>query len=94
MNVTFNLPIASVSGLISRSRDGRRLIARTSKRTGKTTFHVLDPYQRRTRLTPAERAQRSRFAIIAREVSRLIRLGDTRPRSVIWQDVSATLIAN
>ena len=53
MNVTFNLPIASVSGLISRSRDGRRLIAR--------------------------------------EVSRLIRLGDTRPRSVIWQEVSATL---
>lgn len=91
MNVTFNLPIASVSGLISRSRDGRRLIARTSKRTGKTTFHVLAPYQRRTRVTPAERARRSRFAIIAREVSRLICLGDPRPRAVIWHDVASSL---
>ena len=94
MQVTFNIPIASASGIVARSRDGRRLLARTSKRTGKTTFHFLDPYQRRTRVTPAERAHRDRFAIIAREVSRLISLGDPRPRAIIWQEVSATLKAD
>ena len=107
MDVELIKGIASVSGTVSRFRDGRKLVARTYKRTGKTCFYVVDPRRRRTRSVfptngksglrlegnPRVLAARSNFGAIASEVARRLREGDTRPRSIIWKEVASTLFA-
>ena len=92
MDVELIKGIASVSGTVSRFRDGRKLVARTYKRTGKTCFYVVDP-RRRTKPTKSELKARSNFGAIASEVARRLREGDTRPRSIIWKEVASTLAA-
>ena len=92
MDVELIKGIASVSGTVSRFRDGRKLVARTYKRTGKTCFYVVDP-RRRTKPTKSELKARSSFGAIASEVARRLREGDTRPRSIIWKEVASTLFA-
>lgn len=92
MDVELIKGIASVSGTVSRFRDGRKLVARTYKRTGKTCFYVVDP-RRRTKPTKSELKARSSFGAIASEVARRLREGDTRPRSIIWKEVASTLAA-
>ena len=92
MNVELMKGIASVSGTVSRYRDGRKLVARTYKRTGKTCFYVVDP-RRRTKPTKSEIKARSSFGAIASEVARRLREGDTRPRSIIWKEVTSTFAA-
>jgi len=91
MNVELMKGIASISGTVSRYRDGRKLVARTYKRTGKTCFYVVDPRHRRTKPTKSELKARSNFGAIASEVARRLREGDTRPRSVIWKEVAKEL---
>ena len=93
MNVELMKGIASISGTVSRYRDGRKLVARTYKRTGKTCFYVVDPRHRRTKPTKSELKARSSFGAIASEVARRLREGDTRPRSVIWKEVASTIAA-
>ena len=93
MNVELMKGIASMSGTVSRYRDGRKLVARTYKRTGKTCFYVVDPRNRRTKPTSSELKARSNFGAIASEVARKIKAGDTRLRSVIWKEVASTLSA-
>ena len=93
MNVELMKGIASMSGTVSRYRDGRKLVARTYKRTGKTCFYVVDPRHRRTKPTKSELKARSSFGAIASEVARRLREGDTRPRSVIWKEVASTFAA-
>ena len=93
MNVELMKGIASMSGTVSRYRDGRVLVARTYKRTGKTCFYVVDPRHRRTKPTKSEIKARSNFGAIASEVARRLREGDTRPRSVIWKEVASTFAA-
>ena len=93
MNVELMKGIASVSGTVSRYRDGRKLVARTYKRTGKTCFYVVDPRRRRNKPTKSEIKARSNFGAIASEVARRLREGDTRPRSVIWKEVASTFAA-
>ena len=90
MDVELMKGIASVSGTVSRFRDGRKLVARTYKRTGKTCFYVVDP-RRRTKPTKSELKARSSFGAIASEVARRLREGDTRPRSEIWKEVTKEL---
>ena len=90
MNVELMKGIASMSGTVSRCRDGRVLVARTYKRTGKTCFYVVDPRRRRSKPTKSEIKARSSFGAIASEVARRLREGDTRPRSVIWKEVAST----
>ena len=90
MDVELIKGIASVSGTVSRFRDGRKLVARTYKRTGKTCFYVVDP-RRRTKPTKSELKARSNFGAIASEVARRLREGDTRPRSIIWKEVAKEL---
>ena len=92
MDVELIKGIASVSGTVSRFRDGRKLVARTYKRTGKTCFYVVDP-RRRTKPTKSELKARSSFGAIASEVARRLREGDTRPRSIIWKEVASTFAA-
>lgn len=94
MDVTFLKGIASMSGTVSRYRDGRKLIARTYKRTGKTTFHVFDPHKRSTRVSASEQASRSNFGTIASKVARRMSNGDKRPRTIIWHEVASELNAN
>ena len=89
MNVELMKGIASLSGTVSRYRDGRVLVARTYKRTGNTCFYVVDP-RRRTKPTKSEIKARSNFGAIASEVARRFREGDTRPRSSIWKEVAST----
>ena len=93
MNVELMKGIASMSGIVSRYRDGRKLVARTYKRTGKTCFYVVDPRRRRTKPTKSELKARSNFGAIASEVARRLREGDTRPRSIIWKEVASTFAA-
>ena len=93
MNVELMKGIASMSGTVSRYRDGRVLVARTYKRTGKTCFYVVDPRRRRSKPTKSEIKARSSFGAIASEVARRLREGDTRPRSVIWKEVASTFAA-
>ena len=93
MNVQFIKSIASMSGTVERFRDGRKLVARTYKRTGKTCFYVVDPRCRRSKPTKSEIKARSSFGAIASEVARRLREGDTRPRSVIWKEVASTFAA-
>lgn len=93
MNVELIKGIASMSGTVSRYRDGRLLVARTYKRTGKTCFYVIDPRRRRSKPTSSELKVRSVFGLVAPEVARRIKDGDTRPRSVIWKEVASTLSA-
>ena len=93
MDVELIKGIASVSGTVSRFRDGRKLVARTYKRTGKTWFYVVDPRRRRTKPTPSEIKARATFGAVASEVARRIKNGDTRPRSEIWKEVESTLSA-
>lgn len=92
MNVELMKGIASISGTVSRYRDGRKLVARTYKRTGKTCFYVVDP-RRRTKPTKSELKARSNFGAIASEVARRLKAGDTRPRSIIWKEVASTFAA-
>ena len=91
MDVELIKGIASLSGTVSRYRDGRVLVARTYKRTGKTCFYVIDPRRRRTKPTPSELKARSTFGAIASEVARRLKSGDTRPRPVIWKEVAKEL---
>ena len=93
MNVELMKGIASVSGTVSRYRNGRVLVARTYKRTGKTCFYVVDPRRSRSKPTKSEIKARSSFGAIASEVARRLREGDTRPRSVIWKEVASTFAA-
>ena len=93
MNVELMKGIASMSGTVSRYRDGRVLVARTYKRTGKTCFYVVDPRRRRAKPTKSEIKARSSFGAIASEVARRLREGDTRPRSIIWKEVASTFAA-
>ena len=93
MDVELIKGIASVSGTVSRFRDGRKLVARTYKRTGKTCFYVVDPRRRRTKPTPSELKARSTFGAIASEVARRMKNGDSRPRSEIWKEVAKELRA-
>ena len=93
MNVELMKGIASMSGTVSRYRDGRKLVARTYKGTCKTCFYVVDPRRRRTKPTKSELKARSNFGAIASEVARRLREGDTRPRSVIWKEVASTFAA-
>ena len=88
MDVELIKGIASVSGTVSRFRDGRKLVARTYKRTGKTCFYVVDPRHRESEIKA-----RFSFGAIASEVARRLREGDTRPRSIIWKEVASTLFA-
>lgn len=44
-------------------------------------------YTRSTPLSKAELLQRKKFSVIASEVARRIKAGDTRPRKVIWTEV-------
>jgi len=92
MDVELIKGIASVSGTVSRFRDGRKLVARTYKRTGKTCFYVVDP-RRRTKPTKSELKARSSFGAIASEVARRMKNGDTRPRAEVWKEVASTLAA-
>ena len=46
-------------------------------------------YQRSTPPSEAELFQRQMFSVIASEVARRIKAGDTRPRKEIWTDVKA-----
>ena len=89
MNVELIKGIASISGTVSRYRDGRKLVARTYKRTGKTCFYVVDP--RRSKPTNSELRARATFGAVASEVSRRMKNGDTRPRSEIWKEVAKEL---
>ena len=82
-----------MSGTVERFRDGRKLVARTYKRTGKTCFYVVDPRRRRYKPTKSEIKARSSFGAIASEVARRLREGDTRPRTVIWKEVAASFAA-
>ena len=93
MNVELMKGIASISGTVGRYRDGRKLVARTYKRTGKTCFYVVDPRRRSTKPTKSEIKARSNFGAIASEVARRLREGDTRPRSIIWKEVASTFAA-
>ena len=93
MNVQFIKSIASMSGTVERFRNGRKLVARTYKRTGKTCFYVVDPRHRRTKPTKSELRARATFGAVASEVARRIKNGDTRPRSEIWKEVESTLSA-
>ena len=90
MKVEFIKSIASMSGTVERLRDGRKIVARTSKRTGKTIFYVLDPSRRSKKVAPSVQAHRSNFGAIASEVANRLRNGDTRPRTVIWKEVAAS----
>ena len=90
MDVELIKGIASVSGTVSRFRDGRKLVARTYKRTGKTCFYVVDT-RRRTKPTKSELKARATFGAVASEVSRRMKNGDTRPRSEIWKEVTKEL---
>ena len=85
------LNIQEIHGTLRRNRDGSRLIARTSSRTGRISMHLMKPQQRATPLTDAEIASRQRFALICREVTRRIKAGDHRLKSVIWAEVKAAL---
>ena len=93
MNVELIKGIASISGTVSCYRDGRKLVARTYKRTGKTCFYVVDPHRRRSKPSKSELKARSNFGAIASEVARRLREGDTRPRSIIWKEVASTFAA-
>lgn len=44
-------------------------------------------YPRSTPVTKAELIHRKKFSVIASEVARRIKAGDTRPKSVIWAEV-------
>lgn len=94
MNVQFIKSIASMSGTVERFRDGRKLVARTSKRTGKTIFYILDPSKRSKKVKPSVQAHRSNFGAIASEVANRLRNGDTRPRTVIWKEVASSFTPN
>ena len=91
MDVELIKGIASLSGTVSRYRDGRVLVARTYKRTGKTCFYVVDPRRRRTKPTSSELKARSTFGAVASEVARRMKNGDTRPRAEVWKEVAKEL---
>ena len=91
MDVELMKGIASVSGTVSRYRDGRKLVARTYKRNGKQKIYIREDKPRRTKPTKSEIKARSSFGAIASEVARRLREGDTRPRSIIWKEVAKEL---
>ena len=61
-------------------------IASVSGKLGKV-LHA----KRKSKPSASELVQRQRFARIASEVARLMRSGDTRPRQLIWREVSQSL---
>jgi len=89
-----NLPkgILSISGKLG------GMIFKTYTRPDGTTETRAYPnpyrqhgYQRTTPVTAKEKHQRAIFAQVSREVTRRLRSGDTRPRSIIWAEVKAAL---
>ena len=58
-------------------------------RNGQVRAYLMPPggYQRSTPVTKAEMKARLQFAIMASEVARRRKAGDTRPKKVIWEEV-------
>ena len=96
------MKVELVAGIESVSGKCGNMIFKTFKRpNGKTeTRAYFNPYHR-TRLgkvsarkskpTESEIKARSNFGAIASEVARRLREGDTRPRSIIWKEVTKEL---
>lgn len=81
--------INPISGLI-RTLSGR--VGNTlfkTYRNGQVRAYMIRPdqYKRTAPPTEAEQRERKRFAVIASEVARRKKAGDTRPRKVIWAEV-------
>lgn len=83
------LNIRSMSGTLQRNRDGSKVVVRTSRTTGKMTVHLMQPSQRSTPVSDAEKAQRARFAAVARAIAARRRNGDLRPKHILWQEITA-----
>lgn len=49
-------------------------------------------YPRTTPVTEAEALQRKIFSVVASEVARRIKAGDTRPRKEIWSEVKTEAV--
>ena len=78
-----SLGITSLSGKLG------GMIYRTLK-SGKIVASM--PAKPRTKtLSVAEKTARANFAAIAAEVAKRMHAGDTRPKSVIWQEVKLEL---
>jgi hypothetical protein len=89
--------LGKVSGTLSkrtyRTHDGiitKRVVAQV--RNGKQHLYIRIDKPRRAKPNAAELQARSAFGTIASEVARRMREGDTRPRSVIWKEVAASLL--
>ena len=85
-------------GIISISGKLGGMIFKTYTRPDGTTETRAYPnpyrqhgYQRTTPVTDKEKRQRTLFAQVSREVTRRLRSGDRRPRSIIWAEVKAEL---
>ena len=81
--------INPMSGLI-RSLSGR--VGNTlfkTYRDGQVRAYMIRPGQYKRTTPPSEAEQRGRqlFAIIASEVARRRKAGDTRPKKIIWAEV-------
>ena len=63
------------------------MIYRTLK-SGKIVV-CAPPSPRSSALSPGEMKHRQQFAVIAAEVARRIREGDTRSKKIIWREVKA-----
>lgn len=93
MKVELPRGIASISGTISRTKDGHKLVAKTFQRpdgTKETRMYWMPKQQRSTPLSDKECRAQSRFAQMAQEVSRRIANGDKRTRKQIWAEVKAS----
>ena len=65
MIVSLPRGIASISGTLSRSRDGRKLVAKTFRKADgskQTRMYWMEKQQRSTPITQCEQANRARFA--------------------------------
>lgn len=65
MKVSLPRGIASISGTLSRSCNGNKLVAKTFKKANgstETRVYIMPPQQRSTPVTPREQANRARFA--------------------------------
>ena len=81
--------IASVSGKL-----GKVLFKTFTRPDGSSFTRVYSTAghaKRKSKPSASELVQRQRFARIAAEVARLMRSGDTRPRQLIWREVSQSL---
>ena len=94
----FPAGIANVSGTLSKTTIvtskgviTKRVVAQV--RNGKQKIYIREDKPRRTKPTKSELRARATFGAVASEVSRRMKNGDTRPRSVIWKEVASTFAA-